>query len=70
MISRSQRITSTVLCSRHARGDGASISVWCSPVGWHQCTEIKSEHETDGCLRQALESGKKAKNRSEGEFVS
>src|SRR5881397_1243839 len=35
-------------------------------LGWHQCTEIKSEHGTDGCLRQALESGKKAKNRSEG----
>jgi hypothetical protein len=39
-------------------------------LGWHQCTAIKSEHETDGCLRQTLESGKKAKIRSEGEFVS
>jgi hypothetical protein len=39
-------------------------------LGWHQYTEIKAEHETDCCLRQTLESGKKAKNRSEGEFVS
>jgi hypothetical protein len=38
--------------------------------GWHQGTEMKSEHATDGCLRQTLERGKKAKNRSEGEFVS
>ena len=30
-------------------------------LGWHQCIEIKSEHETDGCLRQTLESGKKSK---------
>jgi hypothetical protein len=39
-------------------------------VGGHQCTEIKAEHETDCYLRQALESGKKAKNRSEEECVS
>jgi hypothetical protein len=39
-------------------------------MGWHQHTEITSGHRTDGCLRQALESGKKAKNRSGEEFVS
>jgi hypothetical protein len=39
-------------------------------VGWHQCTDIKSEHETDCYLRQALESGKKTKNLLEGECVS
>ena len=33
-------------------------------LGWHLHTEIKSEHEADCRLRQALESGKKGKNRS------
>jgi hypothetical protein len=58
------------LCNRHASADGTSIRVWGSPMGWHQHTEITSGHRTDGCLRQALESGKKAKNRSGEEFVS
>jgi hypothetical protein len=35
-------------------------------LGGHQGTESTSAHETDGGLRSALESGKKAKNRSEG----
>jgi hypothetical protein len=38
--------------------------------GWHLHTEIKSEHATDCRVHQALESGKKAKTRSEGECVS
>jgi len=38
--------------------------------GWHLCTEITSGHRTACWLRQTLESGKKAKNRSEGQFVS
>ena len=29
-------------------------------LGWHQYTDSKSEHATDGCLRQTLESGKKS----------
>jgi hypothetical protein len=38
--------------------------------GWHQGTEMQSAHATDGCLRQTLESGKQAKNRSQHQFVS
>jgi hypothetical protein len=34
--------------------------------GLRRHTEIKSEHTTVCCLRQALESGKNAKNRSQG----
>jgi len=33
MISRSQRITSRTLCSRHQGADGTSICVWCSHTG-------------------------------------
>ena len=39
-------------------------------LGWHRDMETKSEHTTACRLRQSLESGKKAKNRSEGESVS
>jgi hypothetical protein len=30
-----------------ADGDGTSLSVWCSHVGWHPNTDIKSGHQTD-----------------------
>jgi len=38
--------------------------------GWHLDTEIKSEHQSDCRLRQTPQSGKQAKNRSQGKFVS
>jgi hypothetical protein len=38
--------------------------------GCHLDTEIKSEHQRDGRLRQTPQSGKKGKNRSQEQCVS
>src|SRR5215510_11060644 len=61
-ISRPPRDKATSLCTRHCHGDRASRSVWCSHGEVHLRIEIKSANETDCRRRQALESGKKAKN--------
>ena len=61
-ISRPPRDHTTPLGTRHCHGDRASISVWCSHGEVHLRIEIKSANETDSRRRQALESGKKAKN--------
>jgi len=65
-ISRPPRDHVTSLGTRHCHGDRASIRVWCSQGGVHLLREIKSADETAGRRRQALERGKKAKNRSKG----
>src|SRR5262245_7619160 len=65
-ISRPPRDKAPSLGTRHCHGDRASRSVWCSHDGVHLRLELKSANETDCRLRQTLEGGKKAKNRSEG----
>jgi hypothetical protein len=63
-MSRSQRITATRLCNRHASDERTSISGWRSHLGWRPKTEMKSEHKTESGPRRNPESGKKEKNRS------
>jgi hypothetical protein len=69
-MSRSQRIPATRLCTRHKSGDGTSIRVWCSHVGWPLHTEIKSGHSTDGRLRRHSHGGKKFKKSAHKGSVS
>ena len=56
-----RRVPSRDFSALAGEGDRAAIRVWCSHIGGHLRTEITSGHVTDCRLREALESGKKAK---------
>jgi hypothetical protein len=51
-------------------GDRASISVWCSHIGVHLGTEIKSGHTTDDRLRRVPGRRKKSKKPLRGGSLS
>jgi hypothetical protein len=63
-------MTPKVLCNRHAHGDGTSIRVWCSRIGWHPNTEIQSDTTLTDDHAGIHTAEKNEKNRSQEQFVS
>jgi hypothetical protein len=71
IMARSQRMTALRLCHRYARDDGTARRVWCRHTAWAvaHSNHVRTRHRmlsTPGPWKAE----KKAKNRSEGEFVS
>ena len=64
--SAHRRVSARVAWASRAPQDVCGAAMY----GRRRQTEITSEHPTVCGLRQALESGKKAKNRSQGSCVS